>query len=171
MSHRIWCVIFGAVSKRRGEKLETSLSELSPEERQTVNPYAQYLLEVGTTVPLLSLLVWGSLGAFIAFTGFAILATKPLPLSVLAIPAILVGVALMYVARYTVYERKKRQKELYETLLEEPRQLLDSEYRSQFEGLIESGDVDTGKTSEESPEGDDPSGSSRSQSGHESTSN
>jgi len=138
MTHRIWYAIFDAVSEQRGERLEASLSELSPEERETVDPYAQYLLEVGTTRPLLSLLIWGSLGVFLAFTGLAVLVTKPLPLSLLAIPAIVVGLALVHVARYSAYERKKRQRELYETLLAEPRRLLDPDYRSQFDDLIES---------------------------------
>jgi len=171
MSHRLWDVLFSAVSERRGEKLEASLAELTPEERETVDPYAQYLQGVGTTRPLLSLLVWGSLGAFVAFTGIAILVTKPLPLSLLAVPAILVGVALVSVARYSAYERKKRQRELYETLLSEPRQLLDPDYRSQFDDLIESGDgsADDREPSDENPGGDGRSDRSRSQSGHGST--
>ena len=171
MSRRLWDVLFSTVSERRGQKLESSLAELTPEERETVDPYAQYFQEVGTTRPLLSLLTWGSLGIFVAFTGIAILVTKPLPLSILAVPAIVVGVALLGVARYSAYERKKRQRELYETLLEEPRRLLGPDYRSQFDDLIEAGDgsADDGEPSDENPEGDDHSDRSQSQFGHEST--
>lgn len=119
---------------------------MSSAERKAIEPYREYVDSAGPLGPIASTAALGGLGAFLIFVGVAVAAKFGLP-GLLPIP---VGVYALYVCKAKLYPRKVKQRELAETLRREPRRLLDPEYRSRFDDLVDA-DAPTATDSPERP--------------------
>jgi hypothetical protein len=136
---RIWFLIHDVMRRRQEETIEEAVpyQELSKEERAVVEPYREYVAQAGPPWPVLSMASGVVLGGFGAFTCVAIIVTRGWLFRFLSLPALTASLALVWASKTHLYERKKKQKELYDTLRENPRRLLDSEYRARFDEYVD----------------------------------
>jgi hypothetical protein len=136
---RIWFLIHDVMRRRQAETIDEAApyQELSEEERAVVEPYREYVAQAGPPWPLLSMASGVALGGFGAFTCVAIIVTKGWLFRLLSLPALGVSLVLVWASKTHLYERKKKQKELYDTLRENPRRLLDAGYRARFDEHVD----------------------------------